>query len=81
MEKSLKEKFVELFDDAEYENSPYDISITKLLIWLAAMTVLSSLTPFIFQGGSPQIKTFATLIILLFATARPALRWAVKLKD
>lgn len=31
--------------------------------------------------GAPLIKTFATLIILLFTTVRLAFRWATKLKD
>lgn len=81
MEKSLREKIADLFDEAECENNPYDISITKLLIWLAVMTMFSSLIPFIFHGGSTLIKTFVTLIILIFTTACKAFRWATKVKE
>lgn len=81
MEKSLRDKITDLFNETEYDNSPNDISITKLLIWFAVITILSSLIPFIFHGGSPLIKTFTTIIILLFTTARPAFRWATKIKN
>lgn len=81
MEKSLKEKITDLFDEAEYDNRSYDINMTKLLIWLAVMTMFSSLIPFIFYGGSTLIKTFVTLIILIFTTARPAFSWATKVKE
>lgn len=80
MEKSFREKIADLFNEAESDNSPYEVSITKLFIWLAIMTMVSSLTPFIFPGGYPLIKTFGTLIILLFATANPAFKLAAKLK-
>lgn len=52
METSLKEEIAALFDDAEYADSPYGISITKLSIWLAVMAMLSSLAPFISHGSS-----------------------------
>lgn len=81
MDNSFREKIAHLFDETEYDNSPYEISLTKLLIWRAVMTILSSLTPFIFPGGYPLIKTFVTLIILLLSTARQAFRWATKLKQ
>ena len=80
MEKSFREKIADLFKEAEYDNSPYEISITKLFIWLAVLTVVSSLTTFIFPDGHPLIKTYVTLIVLLFATANPAFKWAIKLK-
>ncbi len=80
MEKSFRNKFADLFNEAESYNSNYDISLTKLLVWLGVMTMVSSLTPFIFLGGYPLIKTFTTLIILLFATAQPAFKWAIKHK-
>lgn len=80
MEKSFREKIADLFNEAESDNSPYEVSITKLFIWLAIMTMVSSLTPFIFPGGYPLLKTNITLIILLVATAHTAFKWAAKLK-
>lgn len=80
MEKSFREKIADLFNEAEYDNSPYEVRVTKLFIWLAIMTMVSSLSPFIFPGGYPLLKTHITLIILLFATANPAFKWAAKLK-
>ncbi len=80
MEKSFREKIADLFNEAESDNSPYEVSITKLFIWLAIMTMVSSLTPFIFPGGYPLLKTLTTLVIFLFATAHTAFKWAAKLK-
>lgn len=80
MEKSFREKIADLFNEAESDNSHYDISMTKMFVWLGVTTMVSSLTPFIFPGGYTLIKTFSTLIILLFATANPAFKWAAKLK-
>ena len=80
MEKSFREKIADLFNEAEYDNNPYDINMAKLFIWFGATSIVSSLTPFIFPGGYPLLKTFSALIILLFATARPTFRWAVRLK-
>ena len=80
MEKSLREKIADLFNEAELDNSHNDISMTKLLIWFGVTTMISSVTPFIFPGSYPLIKTFFTLIILLIATAHPAFKWAIKLK-
>lgn len=80
MEKSFREKIADLFNEAESDNSHYDISMTKLIVWLGVTTMISSLTPFIFPGSYPLIKTFSTLIILLFATANPAFKLAAKLK-
>lgn len=80
MEKSFREKIADLFNEAESDNSHYDISMTKLIVWLGVTTMISSFTPFIFPGGYPLIKTFSTLIILLFATANPAFKLAAKLK-
>lgn len=80
MEKSFREKIADLFNEAESDNSHYDISMTKLIVWLGVTTMIISLTPFIFPGGYPLIKTFSTLIILLFATANPAFKLAAKLK-
>lgn len=81
MEKSFREKIADLFNEAESDSSPYEVSVTKLLIWLAIMTMVSSLTPFVFPGGYPLIKTHITLIILLLATAHPAFKWAIKHKQ
>lgn len=81
MEKSLREKIADLFNEAEYAGSTYDINVTKLMIWLAVMTILSSIIPVILHSDFPLIETFATLIILLLTTVRRAFRWAVKLKD
>ena len=80
MEKSFREKIADLFKEAESDNSHNDISITKILIWLGVTTMISSVTPLIFPGGHPLLKTYVTLIILLFATANPAFKWAIKLK-
>lgn len=41
MEKSLREKIADLFNEAEYDGSTYDINVTKLMIWLAVITILS----------------------------------------
>ncbi len=81
MEKSLREKIADLFNEAEYDGSTYDINVTKLMIWLAVMTILSSIIPVILHSDFPLIGTFATLIILLFTTVRRDFRWAAKLKD
>lgn len=80
MEKSFREKIADLFNEAESDNSHYDISMTKLIVWLGVTTMVSSLTPFIFPGGYPLLKTYITLIILLFATAHPFFKWARKHK-
>lgn len=48
MEKSFREKIADLFNEAESDNSHYDISMTKLIVWLGVTTMISSLTPFIF---------------------------------
>lgn len=80
MEKSFREKIADLFNEAESDNSHSDISMPKLFVWLGVTTMIGSLTSFIFPGGYPLTKTFSTLIILLFATANPAFKWAAKLK-
>ena len=80
MEKSFREKIADLFNEAESDNSPFEVSITRLFIWLAVMTMVSSLTPFVFPSGYPLIQTHITLIILLLATAHPAFKWAIKHK-
>ena len=77
MGKTFKEKIAALFNEADSDNSTYNISMAKLFIWLAVMTMVSSLTPFIYPGSYTLVKTFVTLIILVFATVRPALRWAI----
>ena len=81
MEKSFREKIADLFNEAESDNSPFEVSITGLFIWLAVMTMVSSLTTFVFPGGYPLIQTHITLIILLLATAQPAFKWAIKHKQ
>lgn len=81
MEKSFRQKIADLFNDAEYDNSHYNISMAKLLIWVAVITMLSSLTPFIFPDGPALLLTFVTLITLLFTTVHLAFRWATKPKD
>ncbi len=80
MEKPFREIIADLFKEAEYEDSPYNICIIKLLLWLGLITIVSSLTPFIVPGGHPLIKNFSSLIIFLSATAHPAFKWASKLK-
>ncbi len=80
MEKSLREKIAYLFNETESDNRHHDISMTKLLVWLGVTTMVSSTTPFIFPGGYPLIKTYTTLVILLFATSHLAFKWAVNLK-
>ena len=81
MEKSFREKIADLFNEAESDNSPFEVSITRLFIWLAVMTMVSSLTPFVFPSGYPLIQIHITLIILLLATAHPAFKWAIKHKQ
>ena len=78
MDKSIKKRIADLFDESEADNNQYDISFTKLSIWLVG--VGSSFTPFIFPGACPLIRTYAALIILLAVTARPIFRWIVKHK-
>ena len=81
MEKSFREKITDLFNEAESDNSPFEVSITRLFIWLAVMTMVSSLTTFVFPSGYPLIQTHITLIILILATAHPAFKWAIKHKQ
>ena len=78
--KSIKKIIADLFDESEADSNQYDISFTKLSIWLVGVAVGSSFTPFIFPGAYPLIRTYAALIILLAVTARPISRWIVKHK-
>lgn len=80
MDKSIKKRIADLFDESEADNNQYDISFTKLSIWLVGVAMESSFTPFIFPGACPLIRTYAALIILLAVTARPIFRWIVKHK-
>lgn len=80
MGKSIRKRIADLFDESEADSNPYDISFTKLSIWLVGVAVGSSLTPFIFPGAYPLIRTYAALIILLAVTARPIFRWIVEHK-
>lgn len=78
--KSIKKRIADLFDESEADSNQYDISFTKLSIWLVGVAVGSSFTPFIFPGAYLLIRTYAALIILLAVTARPISRWIVKHK-
>lgn len=78
--KSIKKRIADLFDESEADSNQYDISFTKLSIWLVGVAVGSSFTPFIFPGAYPLIRTYAALIILLAVTAHPIFRWIVKHK-
>lgn len=80
MGKSIRKRIADLFDESEADSNQYDISFTKLSIWLVGVAVGSSFTPFIFPGAYPLIRTYAALIILLAVTARPISRWIVKHK-
>lgn len=80
MGKSIKKRIADLFEEPEADNDRYDISFTKLSIWLAGVAAVSSFTPFVFPGTYPLLKTYAAIIILLAVTARPVFRWIVKLK-
>lgn len=81
MGKSIKKRIEALFDESEADNNQYDISFTKLSIWLVGVAMGSSFTPFIFPGACPLIRTYAALIILLAVTSRPIFRWIVKRKN
>lgn len=80
MGKSIKKRIADLFDESEADSNQYDISFTKLSIWLVGVAVGSSFTPFIFPGAYPLIRTYAALIILLAVTAHPIFRWIVEHK-
>ena len=80
MERSIKERFADLFNEADIEDNTYKISLPKLLIWLGVISIISSLTPFLFPGGYSLIKISITLIILLSVTASAAFRWAANLR-
>lgn len=80
MEKSIKKRIADLFEESEDNNNQYDISFTKLLIWLMGVALVSSFTPFVFPGAYTLVKTYAALIILLIITAPPVFRWIVKHK-
>lgn len=80
MGKSIKKRIADLFDESEVENNQYDISFTKLSIWLGGVVMVSSLTLFIFPGGCSLVRIYASIIILLVVTARPIFRLIVKRK-
>lgn len=80
MGKSIKKRIADLFDESEAENNQYDISFTKLSIWLVGVVMVSSLIPFAFPGGCSLVRIYASIIILLVVTARPIFRLIVKRK-
>lgn len=80
MGKSIKKRIADLFDESEADNNQYDISFTKMSIWLVGVAMVSSLIPFVFPGGSSIVRTYASIIILLVVTARPISRLIVKRK-
>ncbi len=80
MGKSIKKRIADLFDESEADNNQYDISFTKMSIWLVGVAMVSSLIPFVFPGGSGIVRTYASIIILLVVTARPIIRLIVKRK-
>ncbi len=80
MGKSIKKRIADLFDESEAENNQYDISFTKLSIWLVGVVMVSSLILFAFPGGCSLVRIYASIIILLVVTARPIFRLIVKRK-
>ena len=80
MGKSIKKRIADLFDESEAENNQYDISFTKLSIWLVGVVMVSSLIPFALPGGCSLVRIYASIIILLVVTARPIFRLIVKHK-
>lgn len=76
-----QKRIADLFDESEAENNQYDISFTKLSIWLVGVVMVSSLIAFVFPGGCSLVRTYAYIIILLVVTARPIFRLIVKRKN
>lgn len=80
MGKSIRKRIADLFDESEADNNQYDISFTKLSIWLVGVVMVSSLTPFVFPGDCSLVRIHASIIILLVVTGRPVIRLIVKRK-
>lgn len=79
MIKSIKKRIANLFDESEADNQ-YDISFTKLSIWLIGVAMVSSFTTFVFPGAYPLVRTHIVFIMLLVITAHPIPQRIIKRK-